>query len=210
MRDRKARRKTRWQRGKDDDRNGGPERGHLRKANGGFAGCSGRGRVRPVSCFHSRHWKSGQRGEIVHGKRSCAPKNAKACRRQRWRRDHAKQFRRAPGKNELPTEESRMRCERARISILRWRMRNRGRQEGRQPCRAPARIIRGSTFTAQGCYGLLTRAKERPLVRMPRSPIKIRRGWLTQTRQRTFRASSREYWLRERLAGALSESTSRL
>src|SRR5487761_750843 len=65
-------------------------------------------------------------------------------------------------------------------------------------------------YRTQRRYGLLARPKERPWVRTPRSPIRIRRGWLTQTRQRTFNASSREYWLRDRLAGAFSESTRRL
>jgi hypothetical protein len=51
---------------------------------------------------------------------------------------------------------------------------------------------------------------DRPCVSNPRSPIKINRGWLKQTRHRIFQASSREYPLKDYFAGSFSKSTNRL
>jgi hypothetical protein len=51
---------------------------------------------------------------------------------------------------------------------------------------------------------------DRPCVNNPRSPIKINRGWLKQTRHKIFQASSREYSLNDCFAGSFSKSTSLL
>src|ERR1700722_212771 len=82
----------------------------------------------------------------------------------------------------------------------------------RTPRRNRGKIITEAASAATPPYArnLRDERNERPCVNNPRSPSKINRGWLKQTRHKIFQASSREYSLNDCFAGSFSKSTSLL